>query len=761
MPSFITSSTPLLAPGGGAEVLPLGMMNSGDASWLEYNGFSTKDADQTCATRLPHFRGCSLLTLYGASSLHANKWFAPPDPPPQDYLPRGEETPLSSNFIPAANQTHRLHPANHHRGVASALSNTPSGLPVYSSSGFDLLTILARVATRPHPTINLGPVDMSCSFVVVDVRRYDSPIVYASPEFYRLTGYSEREVLGRNCRFLQAPGGRVARSERRTYTAPESVSCLKKSLDAGKECQTSLVNYKKDGSAFINLVTVIPVPGGTGSPDDKNEEVVFHVGFQVDLTEQPNAILQKLRDGSYMVNYGATINMTPSAQVVTFGSRERKNYTLNSVSGDLRTMLDNPAFSRLALEDKKDTATDKGEWYEGNHTLSLLLLHLSPDPVIVLSLKGSFLYVAPSIFDMLGHSPSSLVGKSIIDFCHPADTVPLMRELKESSSMAPYDGSSPYVPRIVNLLFRARNSDEEYNWIECIGRLHVEPGKGRKAIILSARPRPMPSLAWKWVPTASTDSTDPLEVWGLLSAGGSVLFVDQGIIKMLGWAVGEAIGMSVRDFVKDPADQAALDELLRRVGRRQTHAPKRVAFRATQKDGGAIGLVITVYPLPADGGDRPLVCQFVEAPSVDAMPLSRRLPRGEDGPGGEGDMFDALNVARESSWQYELQQLKIGNTRLEQELESLEAVLNARGGSAAAVKAETEVKSAPGGRSAIVNEYLQSLADPSWMLAFPQPIAMPVAHAGVSGMNMASVAAAAEAYMTTDSGATKRRWGAP
>ena len=32
------------------------------------------------------------------------------------------------------------------------------------------------------------------------------PIVYASPQFCAMTGYSLKEVLGRNCRFLQGAG---------------------------------------------------------------------------------------------------------------------------------------------------------------------------------------------------------------------------------------------------------------------------------------------------------------------------------------------------------------------------------------------------------------------------------------------------------------------------------------------------------------------------------------------------------------------------
>lgn len=67
-------------------------------------------------------------------------------------------------------------------------------------------------------------------------------------------------------------------------------------LNAGKECQASLINYRRGGIPFINLVTVVPIPwDGT--------DIVYHVGFQVDLVEQPNAILRNMRDGSYQVNY--------------------------------------------------------------------------------------------------------------------------------------------------------------------------------------------------------------------------------------------------------------------------------------------------------------------------------------------------------------------------------------------------------------------------------------------------------------------------
>ena len=70
-------------------------------------------------------------------------------------------------------------------------------------------------------------------------------------------------------------------------------------LSSSIEFQTALINYRKGGQAFINLVTVIPLRGGVYDTPEEVDEVAYHIGFQVDLTEQPTRILDKLRDGSY------------------------------------------------------------------------------------------------------------------------------------------------------------------------------------------------------------------------------------------------------------------------------------------------------------------------------------------------------------------------------------------------------------------------------------------------------------------------------
>lgn len=71
--------------------------------------------------------------------------------------------------------------------IATPGQPTPFGPLFYSSSGFDMIGVLTRVANRKNPQVVLGPVDFTCSFIVSDAQAPDEPIVYASPTFVSMT----------------------------------------------------------------------------------------------------------------------------------------------------------------------------------------------------------------------------------------------------------------------------------------------------------------------------------------------------------------------------------------------------------------------------------------------------------------------------------------------------------------------------------------------------------------------------------------------
>jgi PAS domain S-box-containing protein len=106
------------------------------------------------------------------------------------------------------------------------------------------------------------------AFTITDPRRPDDPLVWVNPSFTRITGYSYEESVGRNCRFLQG-----------SSTDPATVEQLRTALAAQQAVTVTLLNHRRDGTAFWNQLAVSPVFDGEG-------ELVSFVGVQSDVTER-------------------------------------------------------------------------------------------------------------------------------------------------------------------------------------------------------------------------------------------------------------------------------------------------------------------------------------------------------------------------------------------------------------------------------------------------------------------------------------------
>nr|AML79547.1 putative LOV domain-containing protein [Austrocedrus chilensis] len=105
------------------------------------------------------------------------------------------------------------------------------------------------------------------TFVVTDATKPDFPIVYASAGFFNMTGYTPKQVIGKNCRFLQGAG-----------TDCKEVSRIREALSTRKTYCGRLLNYKKDGTPFWNLLTITPIK-------DENGKVIKYIGMQVEVSK--------------------------------------------------------------------------------------------------------------------------------------------------------------------------------------------------------------------------------------------------------------------------------------------------------------------------------------------------------------------------------------------------------------------------------------------------------------------------------------------
>jgi PAS domain S-box-containing protein len=104
------------------------------------------------------------------------------------------------------------------------------------------------------------------SLTISDPSQPDNPLVWANPAFTRTTGYELDEIAGLNCRFLQGDG-----------TAPETRIRMRDAVERGEPVTLTVLNYRRDGSAFWNEVAISPVL-------DEDGELTHFVGVQADVT---------------------------------------------------------------------------------------------------------------------------------------------------------------------------------------------------------------------------------------------------------------------------------------------------------------------------------------------------------------------------------------------------------------------------------------------------------------------------------------------
>ncbi|MBI1684979.1 PAS domain S-box protein [Caulobacter hibisci] len=93
------------------------------------------------------------------------------------------------------------------------------------------------------------------AITVTDPRQHDDPIVFVNAAFEALTGYEAAEVMGRNCRFLQAEG-----------VDPQAVAGLAGTLENAGSATVDLLNVRRDGTRFWNRLNVTTLKDAAGRP---------------------------------------------------------------------------------------------------------------------------------------------------------------------------------------------------------------------------------------------------------------------------------------------------------------------------------------------------------------------------------------------------------------------------------------------------------------------------------------------------------------
>lgn len=110
-------------------------------------------------------------------------------------------------------------------------------------------------------TIGQSPIPM----VVSNPRAPDNPLEVVNQAFCDLTLYAEREIVGRNCRFLAGENTDAAVTQQ-----------LRDAIGRKRPIYQEILNYRRDGSAFRNGVMITPL-------FDEDGKLAWFLGSQVEV----------------------------------------------------------------------------------------------------------------------------------------------------------------------------------------------------------------------------------------------------------------------------------------------------------------------------------------------------------------------------------------------------------------------------------------------------------------------------------------------
>ena len=103
---------------------------------------------------------------------------------------------------------------------------------------------------------------------ICDMTKPDCPAIYVNDAFTKITGYSKKYAVGKNCRYLQGP-----------KTDPEEIKKIREAIKAEQPYSGKFINYRSDGSTFLNQLTLIPIKNEMGS------KVIYYLANQMEIPE--------------------------------------------------------------------------------------------------------------------------------------------------------------------------------------------------------------------------------------------------------------------------------------------------------------------------------------------------------------------------------------------------------------------------------------------------------------------------------------------
>lgn len=112
---------------------------------------------------------------------------------------------------------------------------------------------------------------------IIDALKPDFPVIYANRAFQQMTGYSKKEIIGRNYFLFYGIDANPDTVNKIKNAIHEGKTFHEEMLRKGKPFQEQVINIKKNGSKCWNLLRIAPLRDAHGN-------ITHYVGIKTDVT---------------------------------------------------------------------------------------------------------------------------------------------------------------------------------------------------------------------------------------------------------------------------------------------------------------------------------------------------------------------------------------------------------------------------------------------------------------------------------------------
>lgn len=300
-------------------------------------------------------------------------------------------------------------------------------------------------------------------------------ILRCNPAFCAMTGYTEKELIGRSPRILQGPD-----------TDRKVIDQLKRQIQAGEFFEGSTYNYRKDGGSYVVEWNISPVRDADGA-------TVAYISIQQDITarfSERYQLAQRVTESEALLRAGADSLLDPQVvleaardsvgQIVDFLYREVNRATcdylgmsreeligrgvVETMPGIRDTLLigyircldtgeplilndfsyDNEILADTRRYDLRATRTTPTSisltWRDVTERFRMVqsvaeseeryrLLAENSSDVVTHVRDGRFVWISPSATEVLGGPPGYWVGRQVREIIPPEDAFAFARRL--------------------------------------------------------------------------------------------------------------------------------------------------------------------------------------------------------------------------------------------------------------------------------------------------------------------------------------------